>query len=406
MRARACALLILLAAGSAGCGGTAPDAEPALELDATGFFHTQQGRGRWWLVTPDGKPFFSLGVNHVTANPDTDRVTGQCPYCDSVAKNYATNQDWADATLNRLDGWGFNTVGAWSDVDLFSAKMPYTVLLDLGSGVSDWFAPEFEASSASTAAKSVAPRKDDPNLLGWFLDNELHWGRDWRDADTLLETYQKLPAGSPGRVAADAHAGDASGFVHALAERYFEVTTGAVRAADPNHMILGVRIISVLAPAEVVSVAGEWVDVMSVNDYEYNAGLPDLLQKLFGPVLSTDDWLSDFYATARRPLLLSEFSYRATDSGLPNSYPPVFPVLETQSDRADAYEKYAKSSYAASYVVGQHWFELVDEPKGGRFDGENSNFGLLSTEDVPWQTLVDRMTEVHARSPHLRVPTK
>jgi hypothetical protein len=42
---------------------------------------------------------------------------------------------------------------------------------------------------------------------------------------------------------------------------------------------------------------------------------------------------------------------------------------------------------------------LADEPGGGRVDGEDSDVGVLSTSDVPWQVLVDRMTAVHAASP-------
>ena len=54
---------------------------PAAELDAyggfidivgerTGFFHTQEIDGRWWLVTPEGHGFFGVGISHpVTGNP-------------------------------------------------------------------------------------------------------------------------------------------------------------------------------------------------------------------------------------------------------------------------------------------------------------------------------------------------
>jgi agarase len=399
--------IALCAAACAACSSdaSAPGPPEPIHLAATGFFHTQQAGGRWWLVTPDGKPFYSLGVNHVTASSDTDEQTGQCPYCEAVAKDYPSTQAWVDATVKRLQGWGFNTVGAWSDDTTLGKQMPYTVLLDIGSGAADYFDPAFEARCAQVATSTVAARKDDRNLVGWFLDNELHWGPDWKSSDTLLTTYEALPAGSPGRLVADAHAGDPRGFLSALAQQYFKVTTTAVRAADPHHMILGVRIISVLAPPEVVSAAGQWVDVMSVNNYEYNAGLPEELAKIFAPVMSTENWLADFYAQCHKPLLFSEFSYRAKDSGSPNTYPPVFPVLATQSDRADAYAAYTQSSFAAPYVVGTHWFEFTDEPAGGRFDGENSNFGLVSTSDVPWTTLVDRMTEVAASAPDRVVKT-
>lgn len=34
------------------------------------------------------------------------------------------------------------------------------------------------------------------------------------------------------------------------------------------------------------------------------------------------------------------------------------------------------------YIVGTHWFRFMDEPIGGRYDGENSNMGLVSEYDV------------------------
>ncbi len=32
--------------------------------EQTGFFHTQEIDGRWWLVTPDGHGFFGVGISH------------------------------------------------------------------------------------------------------------------------------------------------------------------------------------------------------------------------------------------------------------------------------------------------------------------------------------------------------
>ena len=30
-----------------------------------GYFTLEQRQNRWWLITPDGNPFFSLGLNHI-----------------------------------------------------------------------------------------------------------------------------------------------------------------------------------------------------------------------------------------------------------------------------------------------------------------------------------------------------
>ena len=47
-------------------------------------------------------------------------------------------------------------------------------------------------------------------------------------------------------------------------------------------------------------------------------------------------------------------------------------------------------------MVGYHWFEYRDEPKEGRFDGENSNYGVVKIDFSPWDVLTARMTAVNA----------
>ncbi|RAL80696.1 putative beta-agarase [Pseudomonas aeruginosa] len=48
-------------------------------FEASGFFRTEKRGGRWWLVTPEGHPFWSLGVNAVTADGSRTYVEGREP---------------------------------------------------------------------------------------------------------------------------------------------------------------------------------------------------------------------------------------------------------------------------------------------------------------------------------------
>jgi hypothetical protein len=405
-RARTVSLVLVALVAASSVGGGAPaDARRngPLTFRATGFFRTASARGRRWLVTPDGRPFYASGIDHVTPSPDVDRKTGRCPYCDAIAAGYPDLDAWTAATVARLQAWGFNTLGAWSDVDRLGGAMPYTVLLDMASG-DDWFAPAFEEHAAAVAASQVAPRRDDPNLVGWYLDSELRWGPDWRRQTQLVDDYLALPAGAPGRAVAERYAGDPDGFLRALARRYFSVTTRAVHAKDRNHLILGTKMITQLTPRTVLRVARRYVDVITVDDYTLLPGLDDLIQRTWGPFVPRTPSLDEFYKATRKPVIVAEYSFRAADAGVPNSWPPIFPTYATQQDRADAYAGYVRALHAAPWVVGDFWFELVDEPAGGRFDTEDSNFGVLSTADVPWETLVERMTGVHAESPDRLVP--
>ncbi len=91
-----------------------------VDLGATGYFHTARYGGRWWLVTPEGHPFWSQGINHVAFDGTPDQY-GVAAYRDAVTAKYGTKAAWATAQVSRMRAWGYNTLGAWSDVDLFGA---------------------------------------------------------------------------------------------------------------------------------------------------------------------------------------------------------------------------------------------------------------------------------------------
>jgi len=378
--------------------GSEPDASLP---KATGFFQVAEVGDRWLLITPDGEPFYSVGVNHVTANNNIDGETGICPYCEAVDSIYETREAWADATSKRLVSWGFNTIGAWSDYERFAPLMPYTRLLAIGAGQSDWFAPEFETHVQAQVEERVVPFKDDPNLIGWFLDNELKWGKDWRNSNTMLEEYLLLEEGSPGREMAEQYEGDHEGFLLALATRYFRVATETIRAADPNHLILGSRASSLSLPPQVPQAAGPYLDVFSVNFYATNPGLFEALDEAWGPLVPIEGWLREHHELSGLPLMATEFSFRSSESDPPNTYPPIYLTFETQEERAAAYDEYVRNCFDARYMVGQHWFEHVDQPVGGRFDGEDNNFGLVTVDDEPYQDFVEPVTVTNLSAPHL-----
>src|SRR5450756_1967862 len=75
-----------------------------LKGEKTGYFHTQQINGRWWLVTPEGNAFFSKGVDNVSYAPESD----------NAPKAPADPAAWAKAASRQLREWNFNTAGALS----------------------------------------------------------------------------------------------------------------------------------------------------------------------------------------------------------------------------------------------------------------------------------------------------
>ena len=416
--------------GCCGAAAAAPDRSGGwadVRGQATGFFHVEQIQGVWWLITPEGNGFFSKGVNHISWAGDGAPALGYAPYQRAVEAKYGDAAKWAAAAAGRLRGWGFNTVGAWSGREMFAQSVPYTVILDLAAStganwqrgeVADVFAPEFAAKLKPVAQQRCAGRQRDPFLLGYFTDNELRWGADWRSRKSLFEEFFARAAEVPGKQVAvrllrarhptladfnqawgtelkdfnelerltalpmtneiaKAVQGD---FVREYGRAYFKACQEAIKSADPNHLNLGCRFAG-YAPGPVVEAMGEFVDVVSFNNYSFSAPAEQLrtLHRITG-----------------RPVMLTEFSFKAKDSGLPNTRGAGQPVA-TQQDRAEHFERYVTALAQMPFMVGYHWFQYADQPAEGRFDGENSNYGLVNIKDEPWAALTERMTQLNAR---------
>lgn len=368
----------------------------------TGFFHTEQIDGRWWLVTPAGNVFLSKGVNHVNYAPESD----------SAPKAPSDTAAWAETATGQLHRWGFNTAGAWSAAELYTTGIAYTPIVDIAAAVArdvwlkglvvDYFSPEFREAADRAASLTCAPHARDPWLLGYFTDNELRWGNDWRGKASLLESYLKMPSSSPGHARAvallkepgrDASVltdEDKSAFLELVAAEYARVSSDAIRRHDSNHLILGCRFASYAGDA-VMRGVGPHFDVISFHSYSPNAPIDrlELIHKLTG-----------------KPTMVTEFSFKAVDSGLPNTKGAAKPVA-TQADRAQGFAAYVEALAALPSCVGFHWFEYRDEPaEGRRLDGENSNYGVVKIDFTPWNVLTGRMTGVNARMESLHAASK
>ena len=423
-----------------------------------GFFRAEQRDGRWWLVDPSGQPFLSKGVCHIAFAGDAIRDTPRSPYREAVEAKYGNAEKWREAAANRLMDWGFNSLGAWSDEKLSAVvvngrQLANAPIVDFGAGFvafagkgaqawlqgvfPDVFDPEFESFCLRRARERCAPRKDDRTILGWFTDNELRWGPDWRGNDELLTMFLNLPSGAPGRKAAiqllrerypdvaqfnavwrtnfgswddleratkvvapvtrkalyaqnegeERQANEADpnraafvaaceAFAARLAERYFRITRDALRTADPNHLNFGCRF-AYLPPAPVRASASRHLEVISFNCYQTD---PTSVVRQ--------------YAALGRPLIIGEFTFRAEDVGLPNTR-GAGPKVATQADRAAAFERYVRLVLSDPAVVGYHWFQHSDQPKEGRFDGENSNYGVVNIQDETYLELTRKMTAVN-----------
>ncbi len=438
---------------------------------ATGFFRTLNRDGKWWLVTPSGHLYLSLGVDVLRISdaftlvenreymfdwlPGSDDplarhfgLTDQVLYgpikkgrtfnfySANLERKYGTDyvNRWRAFSLDRLQAWGFNTVANWSEPEFYAMKrVPYTATLDLSgdyarvaSGQDYWgkmhdpFDPKFAAAVDNSIRDKIAPYRDDPWCVGYFIDNEISWGSTGTDRHHYGLVYGTLEGGkdSPakgafverlkkryGKIEAlnsswgtsfaswDALLAepyqpegaldgkmreDFADFLVAFARQYFRGIRDSQKRYDPNHLYLGCRF--AWRTPEAVSAAAEYCDVVSFNIYRSH--------------VDPEEW--GFTSSLNKPCIIGEFHFGAVDRGM---FHTGLVSTPSQKARAEMYRDYVRSVVDNPAFVGCAWFQYFDEPLLGRvFDGENYNIGFVDTTDTPYSEMVAAAKSVHAEA--------
>jgi len=398
------------------------------------------------LVDPEGKPFFDVGTDHVNYRAHWCESLGYAPYHRNVAAKFGSEEAWAASAIERLKAWGFNTLPAGHSPTLRHRGLPHILFASFGTsfakrewicepihwtGFPDVFSPRWERHCRIVAKRYAAESQGDPWCLGTFLDNELEWyGKKGFLVDEVFQRGAEQPAkralwawlcrryGSLAEVNrrlnttfADERAFLASTtvpqpsagldavreeFLVEIAQRYFGVAAGAMRRADPEHLVLGCRFAG-RTPKAVLAAAGKYNDVYTFNTYprvEFeNLWRPD---GLGGVVERVPRELMEMYEVVRRPMIITEWSFPALDSGLPCQHGAGMRV-DTQAQKAACYRIFAQAMSDLPFMVGYHYFMWVDEPAPGISSTfpEDSNYGLVNERDETYTLLVATATEVN-----------
>lgn len=385
-----------------------------------GFWRIGRDRdGVWWFVSPDDQLEFLNTVTTVQPYQLGRHPDGPHYRSDDWTGEFRTDSGdllhWATRTLGRIRGVGFKGLGAWSNPVFHQLDVPMTRDLNVWSWASKacqrLYHPDWEAIAEKAILSQVPQLRENRNLVGYFLDNELHWegntpslyfdhlppGDPNRQVvvDTIRELWPSIEAfnadwntslpgwddlatlGALPREPASAYSRLHSAFLERVATDYFRLVTGLLRKHDPNHLVLGVRFAG-WAPPEVVRASRNYTDAQSINYYVADAMLDQALFEML-------------YRESGQPVIVSEYSFHALDgrSGNRNTFGFQAQVAD-QLARAEGYERMTRSLARVPFVIGADWFQWNDEPPSGRTsDGEDVNFGVVDVDDREYETLVD-----------------
>jgi agarase len=410
----------------------------AIGLSAAGFAADSQSgfglkadsNGKYWLVDPSGNQFLSIGINNINPEPWSPRADTQ--YYNPVPTLFKGDfQAWKTDVFALLKDHGFNTIGAWSDGRLYDGPLYGTICLYVAGYAQDrcleGLRPGFEDRIIANIRTILQTRPYRDNVFGVFLDNEMPWfgHAPWGEIpnSTLLEAALALPKEDPARQAAveflkkryatvealsaawgkplaswddltviyarscinDRVAADRSDFIGLAAEAFYSVACRIVRQTLPGKLILGTRFAE-HAPQPVVAACGKHCDIISLNHYTR------------APVADADLLAKYWIWGGHKPLMITEYSWRGREntSGNPNSG-GAGAVVQTQAERAANYSQYVEDLLSYPMVVGAHWFEFSDQSPQGRFDGENSNYGIVDIYHRPYKELLTAMKQTNSR---------
>lgn len=390
---------------------------------ATGRFYVTKIGPRWWFVDPEGYLHHHRGITSVRYG-SSDRnaaafqqrfggddarwlyvtqmelanvgIHGTGAFCtDTYQKIQAHNAAHPDAPLMLCPSFGFISAAA--------KELDNTNLNSTNAKIGAVLHPNWESWVKEYAKTTLAPYKGDPNVVGIFSDNEIPFGGSSSGRENyILYKLLNLPADHFGHKAAQAWVdanypemkSDYSNmwwsvnlrFTQYLAEKYYKGVSEAIKAFDPQMLYLGTRLHGEYKTQEVVTAAGKYCDVVSINYYGN-----------WTPQIEVGGRVSEWEQWSGKPFLVTEFYTKGIDDSDLNNESGAGFAVRNQAARAYAYQNFTLGLLQATNCVGWHWFKYQDDD-GTDNSSKPANKGLYdnSYQMFPYLGRYMKNINIHA----------
>ena len=348
---------------------------------------------------------------------------------------------WRDRMSMRMRKWGLNAVAGSIDRGITSSGVPYmphvfltaypnklVVPNPFWSHPNDPYAADFGTWCTQLFKGAYGPEISSPrNLIGLTVGNEETWGFLGNDKskyqipiaalnaaptqpckqpliDVLKKKYVTIsalnaswgrsfsswdalkPQGALGDPTINAGLlADLKLMLTVYAEKNYSTIRASLLKAGYKGLFLGSRVALQQTPDEVLVAENKYVDAHTINNYEMDA----------------DSWAR--IARLSKPVIISEFSYSATDRGHYGDNKNW--EVSTQAERAAKVRAYLDRAARTKNVVGAFFFGYAEEPFTGRWsDDERMNVGLIDMTDTPYKEVTSEFRAFGNNLSNVRKP--
>jgi len=425
------------------------------QLEATGFFRTQKYDGKWFLVDPAGRLFWSLGVDVVRSHTDATAVKDPAwfagevkkgdvlPFTDwNLRKKYGKEDyenDFFRFAVKRFKAWGINTLGNWSANEIMDlGQMPYTLqLTDFNRKLPtfarsnnkvkfyDVFDPGFAEKMGNllrdriAADPMTAKSVNDPLCIGYFIDNELEF-------DKLGSAIVKASPEQPAKIAWFQDLAARYGTVDQLNEAWctnfadWDAARAMTEDAGTDAYQADKKAFYAKFVDRYFEVCREGVKRVAPHRLYLGSrfvGFSSGRQSAevwraaakYCDVIGVNVYAAtmancDAKVFGGKPILIGEFHFGIFDRGMLSA--SLCPAGATQAERAVAFERFLQGALTHPDVVGAHYFQFRDQPLTGRWDGEGYQIGFVDVADTPYPELTKMAREVGENMYQYRIDGK
>lgn len=378
-----CAVFALLVASTiARAEQPSPDGTATVAGTKTGQFHLEKIAGRHWFIDAEGRGFFALGVNHISAG---------------MPREKREDQAWGKAVARQLRSWNFNCAGYAATPPALMNEMPFFAFINLAHcshfllaeqfWFDDVFDPSFQDDVRRRIRRVCAPLAKNPNLIGYYWTDTPEWdldlarqhrGTDWVSSirvrssqtpgkqryikflgaayrDDVMAFNRAYGLAAPSfawLLTHDFHGldlkkpevrRDDENFLGEIAAELYRVSGEAFRQEGGGHLICGDLYLQYRHTEPVLRAAARHVDLMLIQPMDKPGG-PAADRGKFD-----DAFFENLHTLTGKPIMIGDhqFSFRTREHPV-----TMWQQFPTAAAAVQAHASYCQAAAAKPFVIG------------------------------------------------------